>query len=409
MAAIYQDGKSGVWHISFRFGGKQHHKSLKTTDGKKAEGWKAQIEETLHDLERGRLELPAGVNFWEFVKTDGKREEKPQVQAGMTLQGLFEWYFKNLPEGAKESKTCKVETIHTNHVKRLLGPRRDLNTITGQELQEGYVNKRAGETWHKKPIRSQTIQKEIETLRMVWNRAYRQKVGGVLCECPSGGMKYPKKKAKPPFQTWGQIEQTIARGGLSKAEEKELWDSLFLDLTQVSEVLAHVREKETRRRYFYPLLVFVAHTGARLSECMRSQVEDFDFGAMKVRIREKKRDQSSDTFRWVDMSDLLRDTMKDWFQTGHPGGSFTISRVANKKFREETLHDDFEWFMHGSKWKVLKGYHVFRHSFASNLARKGVAQDVIDALMGHQTEDMRRRYKHLFPEQKRSAVAALFG
>jgi integrase len=222
-------------------------------------------------------------------------------------------------------------------------------------------------------------------------------------------LQYPRDRQKPPFQTWEQIESAIARGGLSEAEVKEIWDSLFLDLNQTVEVLKYVREKSTRRYYFYPLLVFVAHTGARLSESLRSQVADFDFERMLVKIREKKRNKASETYRWVPMSAFLRETMETWFKTHHPKGGLAFCRVTNKPFHEQTLHDDFEWFMQKSQWKVLKGFHVFRHSFASNLAHAGVDQREIDGLMGHQTEEMRRRYRHLFPEQRENAIKKLFG
>lgn len=29
--------------------------------------------------------------------------------------------------------------------------------------------------------------------------------------------------------------------------------------------------------------------------------------------------------------------------------------------------------------------------------------------MGHQTEEMRRRYRHLFPDQQREALSSVFG
>jgi site-specific recombinase XerD len=38
------------------------------------------------------------------------------------------------------------------------------------------------------------------------------------------------------------------------------------------------------------------------------------------------------------------------------------------------------------------GFHLPRHPFSSNLARAGVDDRVIDHFMGHQTEEMRRRY-----------------
>jgi site-specific recombinase XerD len=61
-----------------------------------------------------------------------------------------------------------------------------------------------------------------------------------------------------------------------------------------------------------------------------------------------------------------------------------------------------------AKWGKLRGYHVFRHSFISALANKGVDQRIIDDIVGHQTESMRRRYRHLYPEVKASAVVGAF-
>ncbi len=47
------------------------------------------------------------------------------------------------------------------------------------------------------------------------------------------------------------------------------------------------------------------------------------------------------------------------------------------------------------------------HSFSSNLAKAGIDDRAIDHFMGHQTEEMRRRYQHLFPEEKRKALSRL--
>jgi integrase len=69
----------------------------------------------------------------------------------------------------------------------------------------------------------------------------------------------------------------------------------------------------------------------------------------------------------------------------------------------------FRWAVDGSKWEVLKGRHVLRHSFASNCAAKCVDQRLIDEWMGHQTEEMRRRYRHLIPNQQQAAIRTVFG
>jgi hypothetical protein len=57
----------------------------------------------------------------------------------------------------------------------------------------------------------------------------------------------------------------------------------------------------------------------------------------------------------------------------------------------------------------LRGWHALRHSFCSNCAAAGVDQRLIDAWVGHTTEGMRRRYRHLLPNQERQAIQTVFG
>jgi integrase len=72
------------------------------------------------------------------------------------------------------------------------------------------------------------------------------------------------------------------------------------------------------------------------------------------------------------------------------------------------VHDHFKRTLAGTKWAVVKGLHVLRHSFVSGLAAAGVDQRVIDDIVGHTSEDMRRRYRHLTPDVKSQAVLAVF-
>ena len=63
----------------------------------------------------------------------------------------------------------------------------------------------------------------------------------------------------------------------------------------------------------------------------------------------------------------------------------------------------------GSKWSVVKGWHTFRHSFISALASKGIDQRIIDDFVGHQTDQQRVRYRHLFPNVTQAAIDGVFG
>ena len=73
MASLSQDPVSKTYRIHLRYGGKQFPKSLKTTDETEAQALKTRIALTLRDLETGRLAVPAGADWWEFVFSDGKR------------------------------------------------------------------------------------------------------------------------------------------------------------------------------------------------------------------------------------------------------------------------------------------------------------------------------------------------
>ncbi len=76
------------------------------------------------------------------------------------------------------------------------------------------------------PLTPVTIRKTIATLWAVWNWA--AKSGLLSGAFPNSGVRYPKGTEKPHFQTWKEIEMQIARGGLSDAEQADLWDCLFL-------------------------------------------------------------------------------------------------------------------------------------------------------------------------------------
>src|SRR5712691_2905020 len=266
------------------------------------------------------------------------------------------------------------------------------------------------------PLTPVTIRKTIATLRAVWNWA--AKSGLLSGSFPNSGVRYPKGTEKPHFQTWKEIEMQIARGGLSDAEQADLWDCLFLTVSEVAELLEYVK-KHARHPFIYPLFVFAAHTGARRSEIVRSRLSDIDLPAGVITIHERKRNQAMRTTRRVPISPLLSSVLRTWIAE-HPGGQSTFcvpseisrsrtEREAPMQLTRNEAHDHFKRTLSGSKWTKLRGWHVFRHSFCSNSAATGIDQRIINTWVGHQTEDMVRRYRHLIPNQQQEAIQKVFG
>ncbi len=364
----------------------------------------ARVGDTIRLIEQGRIDVPMDVDPAEFILSDG-RMSKPRVEViPIRLDELFDLYHSSMPKGVKEELTLEGELLHFKHLQRHFGAKRIVQSIGLTDVQ-AYVADRSRDTYRGNDITVDTIRKELSTFRLVWNWALSQ--NRVAIPCPTKGVKYPKRDAKRPFMTWDEIERIIGRGGLTAEQERELWDCLFLSTDEIADLLTNVREI-ARHDFIYPLILFAAHTGARRSEMLRSRIDDFDFDLGIVHIREKKRSRTqSTTFRRVPLSQQLADGMRTWF-SAHPGGQYTVSNSGGP-MATHTATNHLRLTLKGTRWdRRLKGFHALRHSFASNAAAAGVDPGMIDSWMGHQTEEMRNRYRHLFPKQQQTAIDRIF-
>jgi integrase len=223
---------------------------------------------------------------------------------------------------------------------------------------------------------------------------------------------FPKGTAREPFQTWEQFERKVdvlrRSQRLTPEAEAQLWGCLYLDEGQVKACLEHVRE-HAEHPFVHPMFAFCAYTGARRSEILRSERDDWDFAAGAVAIRQKKADTSCTfTLRPVPIHPSLAAIMRAWFEK-HPGGPATICTNNGKPIGPRMGTKYFTAALSGSKWSVISGYHCFRHSMASIMASRGIDQRIINDVLGHSTEDMVKRYRHLFPAKKEETVHSLFG
>ena len=331
--------------------------------------------------------------------------------APITIKELATRYIDIHSNGALEKITLSTIGTHMRHIRRSLGERFALARLKMIDLQT-HVSKRLKDPGiRQRKLSPITLRKEMASFRAVWNWGVRAGlISGVF---PDKGLVYPKTEEKPPFQTYEDNERQLARGTYMPAQERDLWDCLFLTVPEVQQLLAHVRA-QSLSPVTYPMFCFAAYTGARRSEMMRCRVADIDLDAQRVMIREKKRTRGHRTNRIVPLPPVLVKVLSNWLAR-HPGGPETFCLpLPNRKSGAVPLSSNdavnvFEHALHGSKWDKLRGWHVFRHSFASNCAAKCIDQRLIDSWMGHQTEEMRKRYRHLIPNQEQAAITAVFG
>lgn len=408
---------NGQYHVAFRFGGRKLKKSLRTNDARTAEARLHQLEENIRLFEKGRIELPDDADVVEFLLSDGKLDgRRPANNSLRTLRQFGEAFLNGIPEGSLEVNTLKGMRIHLDHLYRVLGRSFLFSSITLCDLQN-YVDSRSQDSGQRgRKLSPATIKKELTTLRSLWNWA--KNAGFLVRAFPSRGLRYPKMADKPNFQTWTEIIRKIETHQLTKEDQSNLWECLFLTTSELSELLADVAPKALPP-CIYPMFVFAAHTGCRRSEMLRSVIDDIDLTGRTLTIREKKRVRGRLTTRSVPISDLLYDVLGQWLST-HPGRGPTFvlgnadappKKQANN-FQPLTNDEAQYYFKRAlaeTKWSSIRGWHVFRHSFCSNCAATGVDQRVINAWVGHQTEEMVKRYRHLIPNQQLEAISKVFG
>jgi integrase len=417
MASLHKDERTSNWILMFRWGGKQFRKSCETPSEKDASETKARVEGTIRLLKQGRIEIPKDADPGVWITSDGKLKAKPTITTDEPayLGTVCDAYYKDQLD--KADTTLIGETTHINHLKKYLRVKTKLESLTLETLQ-GYVNNRRKQSNRfGGKVSGKTIKKELTTFMQIWEWA-RQR-GYVQRPCPikdpdrprKWAVKMPKPEEAEKFMTWSEIKRRIARGGITPQQEKELWKYIFLDEKLVLELLEHVK-KVAKHPFIYPMFAFAAYTGARRSEICRSMLDDFKFDDDVVVIRERKRRKDlAASVRQVPMHPKLKEVMKDWIKN-HPGGQFAIaapltmprrkSRSELTMLSREEAHHHFKETLASSKWKMIRGFHVLRHSFGAICTRAGVPMNVIAAWMGHTTDEMMKLYQHLFPQDEQS-------
>ena len=412
----FLEERNGRFRVAFRHQGKLHRVALGSAGRVEAEGNLARVEEGLRLLAHGRLEVPDGADLGLFLLTDGKVSSRapkalPAAAPAATLGRLRDLYLESQGR-AVEANTLYTLRIHFKHLAETLGEDFDLARLDLAHLERHVGRRLAMPGRGGRPLNPDTARKEVRTLASAWAfGAPRKLVAGAFP--PVAGLVYPKTSEKPPFRTRAEIEAQLSRG----SGDPEAWASLFLTLADVAEVLASIRER-AYSAWIYPMTCLAAHTGARRAELLRSRVEDVDLTGATILIREKKKERGKLTTRRVPISPFLGRVLAAWLDGDHPGGPWTFAHPADapraRKERaggEPIAVGDSDGHLNralaGTRWAMI-GWHTFRHSFASNCAARGVDERLIDGWMGHQTEAMRRRYRHLLPDHQSRAIRDVF-
>lgn len=429
------ENRNGSWRVIFYYKNVKRAFPIGEATATDALVYKASTEELLRLLKRNLVNIPRGCSIEDFMLHRGNPPEyvTSVPKKELALAELREAYFKS-QEKKLEQTTLEGIRLHFDHLTRILGGKSVISLVQRTDLQK-YVDKRS-EEWidpnvyrkarrakqaEAKPKRkyknprpakiekpdkpkrhpsAATIKKEIISLRTAWNWGRRHL--NLIEEFPGGGLDYAKIQEALPFMTWEEAERRIAAGD----NPEKVWDSVFLRPAEITELLEWVKDRPVSP-WVYPIFCFAAHTGARRSEIVRALPSDIDLMNEVITIREKKRDKTRLTTRRIPMTTFLKEVLADWMRKRAKGKTL-FCKTDGKEITPREAMNYFDRALRVGRWSVLKGLHVFRHSYISALANRGVDQRIIDELAGHQTEAQRRRYRHIYQQTLTEAAKNLF-
>jgi integrase/recombinase XerC len=200
-----------------------------------------------------------------------------------------------------------------------------------------------------------------------------------------------KQIVMDPTENVRSVKQSVAAPRwLDKHEQFALQRAIEKDL-QLAQ-LRYPRRYVTRRRDA-SLILFLLHTGLRLSEVVALELNDIQISERKgsVLVRRGKGNKE----RSVPLNSEARKAIQDWLAI-RPQVSDTFIWIAVEASAEDgisgrTVQRILQRYAQDAELQELTP-HILRHSFAKNLANKNVGLEKIAALLGHASLNTTRIY-----------------
>ena len=393
--------RKNVYQVRFYHKGQKRQVSLGRVELKQAKHALRQVEARLASLQSGLDELPEDVSLEEYLLHGPQAEPAPESRG--TIHDMIVRYREAHRPPAKAESTTITERTHLDRFAAYASESglTDPGDITREDLED-YLQRFLNEPSTRrrgKTTSPNTVNRHLRTLKQLF--AYGAEYGWTEENVCTPVKECESVESDLRFMTKWEIEEAIERGGRTEDEIDEMWRYRYLPDEEMKVFLNHVDQVDNG---FYPLVCGYACTGARCGELLRLEWSDVDLPRHKLWLRSRKQSKRTrETSRQIPINDRLSDALyRQHLHTGTKRYVFGDEYM----FSSKTAYKRIERTLRGSEYERIR-YHNLRHSFASNLAAAGVDDRIIDKLMGHTTEAMRRRYQHLRPEKSESAVDKL--
>ena len=387
---IYYNVDTGKYDIKYNY--KEYNESRQRND------YKAKWTYNINTIDEAKAVLE---------KMSVRKESRQEN--GVTLQDAFElWKNKAVAQGYS-----KITIINTEYYMKMLGDVMPLDTKIG-EITEGMYEKLFSECRGK--YKDETIKTLNATFRKLINLAYKKRL---VLENPLARADNVKAKKTDKIriitpEEWRKIDLYFCEKGAPNLRCRLLFNLLY-------------------------------YTGIRIGECLALTRADFE--GMDTHI--SKYEMQSVQSETVPMDLKDEETQGNEMQESEPqkmrlNVSKTIlqdgtlaDRTKNRKNRKIPLSpavirlylDDTQTQSGDKSDRIIEGAynvyasnltmacrrtgvahcscHSFRHTFISNLMRKGVPLPVIEKVLGDTQKTIFERYSHMFDDDEKLVLEAL--
>ena len=175
----------------------------------------------------------------------------------------------------------------------------------------------------------------------------------------------------------------------------------------------------------YCAMIIAANTGVRGCELKRLRLKDVDLKGRRITIT-RKTTKTDAGARGVELNAMALAAMRRLVQRAEQLGSALPDYLLPADLSRHTKDRDplkgkrgFDPTRHQESWRTAwtrfrkvagfpdLGFHQLRHLFITRMAEEGVPLPVTQAMVGHTTAEVTRRYTHVSENAQRLAVEKL--
>jgi integrase/recombinase XerD len=230
-------------------------------------------------------------------------------------------------------------------------------------------------SWRLQTVKPATVNIEIITLRRMFNLALKWKI---LTENPATEL------------------QKL------RIEQKEI---LTFNDEEFQRLLKVIEEHDDK--LFYRIAVFGYYTGARLGEIINLQWLNIDFRSMVIKIINKENFKTkSRRNRFVPISKKLECYLMEMYKNNPKDEAYLFPNPWGFALTKHYVSRKFIYYCKKAGL-FRQHFHCLRHTFITNLLRKGVPIIKVMKLVGHSQISTTMRYTHLIVDDVRNEVDLL--